>query len=441
MTEISLKGWVQNERPWEKETWEKFLKDGMIPFYEKAYKLYAIKKFLEGKLAKYSSISEIPTERKDKVNAAVYGGVKDGKEIEEEKSFARFMYETFGVSVGGDSFEESIAEYSKEGEYSKLTVSDSSYLKKIDLDNIVSQTSSLIKAMVSSLYEKDLNEIFAEKSINIKKYLYEPLAYLPDREKEYEQDELEKLYFEKFVPEPREDASEIVNLFEEFKEKAAKLIAGVNPYMTFAFYIRYIPLEVLCQFLGDEKGRMERAKGVINILRDPSNTYNEHPYETYNMRTLNSVDFPTKRNPYVFLKYERGALSHMINVNEYLLKIERNREIFYDAARKNLESIDESIYEPWPLFEPMFKSVSEHDFSSSDLTVYVYFEKERIKSVAGEDLPSDNFEIKDFVIKLFPLIAAGGISEIKFYSGNLDFYFAEPLKEFAKNIFERHGGM
>ncbi|NPA54553.1 MAG: hypothetical protein GXO21_07810, partial [Aquificae bacterium] len=117
---ISLREWVQESKIWKLNNWKDFLEKNLIPFYQKAYNLEIFFKFLE-ELSGRTSIADIEDEiLRKKVKVAIYGGINQGNH---NKSFAKFMYDMFGLTVEkSSSFEESIKTYERFGENVKLSI-------------------------------------------------------------------------------------------------------------------------------------------------------------------------------------------------------------------------------------------------------------------------------------------------------------------------------
>jgi len=63
------------------ESWKKFLKNDLVPFYKCAFTLNELHEFLKSDLISgKSSLSDIEDEKlRDKIRVAIYGGIKPDK--------------------------------------------------------------------------------------------------------------------------------------------------------------------------------------------------------------------------------------------------------------------------------------------------------------------------------------------------------------------------
>ena len=110
--QTSLREWVKENKVWKPENWRTFLKKDLAPLYRQAYTLNTLYEFLKSeKICGKSSLADIEDKiLRNKIRVTIYGGVEPNKDL--NMSFAKFMYDNFGICAeNAPSFEESIEHY------------------------------------------------------------------------------------------------------------------------------------------------------------------------------------------------------------------------------------------------------------------------------------------------------------------------------------------
>jgi len=83
----SLRSWAIENRVWEPSTWEKFLREYLVPLYKDAWTITIIYSELQQRVSgkELASIEDI--DLRERIRAALYGGV----EKDPKNSYAKFM--------------------------------------------------------------------------------------------------------------------------------------------------------------------------------------------------------------------------------------------------------------------------------------------------------------------------------------------------------------
>jgi len=224
----SLREWAIKNEIWKLKSWRVFLEKDLVPFYKIAWTLNEFYNFLKSdKICGKSALADIEDEKlRNKIRVAIYGGV----EQDLENSFAKFMFEHFGICAqNAPSFEESIEHYRAWGDGVKISVNPHSWINSIPIDKLVDKLSDLIKWRLCEKLGVTLSEIGIQDS-----YPYRPI------------DEID---INTLLPEPGEEPKELISLINEFRQRAVDLAIGRNPFTTFVYYVRTIPLLALMGFL------------------------------------------------------------------------------------------------------------------------------------------------------------------------------------------------
>ncbi|MEM4634504.1 MAG: hypothetical protein QXL44_01300, partial [Candidatus Nitrosocaldus sp.] len=235
-----------------------------MPFYKQAFILKTFYDFIKSeKICGKACLADIEDELlRNKIRTAIYGGVKNL-----DTSFAKFMYNTFGICAeNASSFEESIKYYESWGDSVKVSIKSESWISSISIDGLVSKLYNLIAELSHALGIK-LSEIGLQ---------------------EYNTSILEVIEPTTLLPSPGEKAEKLVSLLNDFKQNALDLSIGVNPFTTFVFYSRHIPLSILMGFLECD---MDKIIKLINFLG----------FRSYSMTDLSEVSLPTKSPDKVIL--------------------------------------------------------------------------------------------------------------------------------------------
>ncbi len=419
MSETSLRGWAIKNEIWKPESWKPFLENDLIPFYKDVLALSDFyKNFLQNKILKYSSLEDIEDEKlKNKMRVAIYGGVKPNGDY--NKSFAKFMYDTFGISANGAApFEESIKQYEQFGDSVKIT---------LNLDSWISKTVPGTGYSYFYFLENTLNSLIAKisKDLGIQDYDQKNLQPL-------------NVKIEDFLPQKNEKPEKLISFINDVKKKALNLSIGINPYTTFIFYTRTIPLPTLKKFL---ECNIENIKRLAEFLG----------LKPFSMIDLNIVEFP---NHYIdnvffmldFLGLGSSVLSLQLPVFSrqlvgYLEWVEpKVKKVFEDLIEKAKDQID-LTFEPWKNeYKGIFEAISSELIATNSF--YIYIENGRISKIGNKELKiSERPSFMDFLIKISPLISAGliNVENINSYAKYVELKFHEKSKDWIKKVIKNEG--
>jgi len=410
----SLREWAKENKVWEPKTWRIFLEKDLVPFYKQAYTLNALHEFLKSeKICGKSSLADIEDETlKNKIRVAIYGGVEPNKDF--STSFAKFMYDNFGICAeNAPSFEESIKHYESWGDGIKVSVNPNSWVNSILIGNLVDELKSLIQRFCDKLNIK-LSEISIQES-----YPYHPFEVVePDT----------------LLPHAGEKPEELVSLINEFKQKALDLSIGVNPFMTFVFYTRTIPLLVLMEFLECDIDKVTKLANFLGL-------------KAYSMIDQREVSLPTKSPDKVILIWEKGTSSRkyyypsfferLLELQSYLEKVDPTIKQAHENIIKEAINQIHVTFEPWKDYEPIFSFLSEILKDRNWISLNV--ENGRIAKLRSYyreiELPSKIW-LRDFLIKISPIVSAG-IVRFSYSMTQLEFH---PLaKEWIDKVIENEG--
>ena len=222
----SLRDWARENEVWEPETWKSFLKEDLAQFYECAFVLNSLHEFLKSeKICGKSSLADIKDETmRDKIRTAVYGGVDADSNL--NRSFAKFMYETFGVCANdAPSFKESIKQYGSMGDSIKVSVNPDSLMGSVPIKGLVDTLDGLIRNKLCDELGIELAEIGLQADYPCRPItVTEPATLLPQSDG---------------------SPKELVSLINNFRQKGMDMSIGVNPFTTFVSYAQTIPLRVM----------------------------------------------------------------------------------------------------------------------------------------------------------------------------------------------------
>jgi len=327
-TKTSLREWAKKNKVWEPENWKTFLEEDLVPFYKYAFTLNSVYKFIKRACGK-SSLGDIENDTaRDKIKVALYGGVEpDSKDF--SGSFAKFMYDTFGICAeNASSFEQSIEYYKSFGDGITVSINPDSWINHISIGELVYKLRDLIAWNFCKKLGIKLTEIGIQES-----YPCSPIGII-------ESDAL--------LPQHGEKPEKLISLINEFKQKAMDLSIGVNSFMTFVFYTRAIPLIVLMKFLGCDVDKVTELTNFLGL-------------GAYSMIDQREINLPTKSPERVMLLRKSGSLSgKILDLHSFLLKVDP----FIEETCENM--IKESIkqvhisFEPWKnYYEPLFSSLNE----------------------------------------------------------------------------------
>lgn len=403
----SLREWAVKNEVWKPESWKVFLENDLVPFYKMAWTLNNLYlSFI--KICEKPALVDIEDEKlKNKVRVAIYGGV----EQDPENSFAKFMYEYFGICAeNASSFEESIEHYRSWGDGIKVSITKS-WIRSIPIGDLTNKLHELIIWISGQLGVK-LSDIGLKDS-----YPYGPL---------------ESVDVTTLLPEPGEEPKELISLINKFRQKAVDLAIGANPFTTFIYYTRAIPMPVLMNFLGRD----------INDVTNLTNFLGLKAYSTIDIR---EIRLPTNAPDKVFLVYRTsgtyeglGLACEILRLQEYLQRVEPTaKEVFEKMVKDAVDQIQFS-FDPWQDYEPIFSFWNEllkKDIKWCDLAVeggriskitsYYGYEKELQKKIWLQDL----------LIKLYPAISTG-IVDMSYLTS---LFFSSYAKKWVEKVIEREG--
>jgi len=404
--ETSLREWAKENKVWEPKNWRTFLEKDLLPLYKQAYILNTLYEFLKSeKICGKSSLADIEDEMlRNKIKVVIYGGVDPNKDL--NMSFAKFMYDNFGICAeNAPSFEESIKHYENWGDGIKVSVNPNSWINSIPIGNLVDELKILIQTFCDKLNIK-LSEIGIQES-----YPYSPLEGIEPAT---------------LLPQAGERPEKLVSLINESRQKALDLSIGVNPFMTFVFYTRTIPLLVLMEFLECDIDKVVKLANFLGL-------------KAYSMIDQEEVSLPTKSPDKVILIWEKGTSSRkyyypsfferLLELQGYLEKVDsRIKQVNENMIKEAINQIH-ITFEPWKDYEPIFsfwKKILENDWYNS---CGLIIEQGRIISIDNAyssgywkytkiDLQSPIL-LRDFLIKISPIICVGifsySITQLKFH--------------------------
>ena len=400
----SLREWAIKNEVWKPKNWKEFLIE-LVSFYKLAWQLNQLYEFLKSdKICGKPALADIEDEKlRNKIRAAIYGGVEQNP----ESSFAKFMYEYFGICAeNATSFEESIKHYESWGDSIKVSVNQNSWINSISIGSLVDKLMYLIHWLCEELGIK-LSEIGIQES-----YLYPPL---------------EAIKSDDLLPQPSEKPEKLIQLMNNFKQKALDLSISVNPFTTFVFYSRIIPLRVLMEFLECDINKVTKLANFMGLKGYSMYSIIDHQRE---------VSLPTKSPDKVILLLTSDSPSYKIlELQSFLQKIDPIiKEIYENMIKQAIDQIH-ITFEPWKDYEPIFSFLSHKHIED---TIYIYLENGRIIGIGDprKELPSKIW-LRDFLIKISPCISTGIVNVGFSSSWTLKFH---PLaKEWIEKVIENEG--
>jgi hypothetical protein len=404
-SKISLKEWSKENKVWEPKTWRMFLEKDLVPFYKQAYTLNALYEFLKSdKICGKSSLADIEDEiLKNKIKTAIYGGIEHSKDF--NTSFAKFMYDNFGICAeNAPSFEESIKQYESWGDGVKVSINPNSWINSIPIGSLSDKLRGLIRDLCGKLGIK-LSEVGIQES-----YPYSPLEVVAP---------------ETLLPQAGENPEKLISLINEFKQKAFDLSIGKNPFVTFVFYSRTIPLPVLMEFLECDMNQVTKLANFLGL-------------EGYSMIDQREVSLPTKTPDKVFLMLTDNSLAYKIlELQGFLQKVDPIINETYENMVKEAINQIHIIFEPWKDYEPIFSFLSETLKDRNWVSLNVENGKiVKITSYPREREVPSKIWLRDFLIKISPIVSAG-IIRFSYSMTQLEFHpFA---KEWVDKVIENEG--
>lgn len=382
-TKMSLREWAKENTVWEPKVWKNFLEEDIVPLYKYAYTLDTLYKFLKSAgICGKSSLADIEDETlRNKVRAAIYGGVEQNKDS--SMSFAKFMYDNFGICAeNAPSFEDSTKHYESWGDSIKVSVNAESWINSMPIGSFVDEMEILIQRFCDKLTIK-LTEVGIQES--------------------YPSPPIEVINPDDLLPQPAKKPETLVELINNFKQKALDLSVGVNPFMTFVFYSRTIPLLTLMEFLECDIDKITKLAGFLGL-------------KVYSMIDQTEVSLPTKSpNKAILLLTRESLFDRILGLQSFLRKIDPIiKQIYVDMIKQAADQIHVT-FEPWKDYEPIFSALANlmDDRDVCQLEV----EQGRIVKVNNqygrrywkfkEMELSGKILLRDFLINISPLLNAG----------------------------------
>jgi hypothetical protein len=406
---LSLKKWAIDNKIWEPYNWRTFVEKDLVPFYRQAFILNEFYNFLKGKeICGKNSLKDIEDEvLRNKVRVAIYGGADNPA-----TSFAKLMYEYFGLRAeNASAFEESIKFYESWGDSIKISVHDKSWIKSIPIEDLVSKVRSIISEICSKIGVR-LSEVGIQET-----YPYYPSGFIKS---------------DTLLPQPGEKPEKLISLINEFRQKAVDLSIGVNPFTTFVFYIRAIPLLSLMKFLECDIDKITKLANFLGL-------------RAYSMIDFQEVGLPTKSPDKFILAYNRYSyilVYSLLELQKYLMNVEQAaKEAYRNFIYEAINQIHIN-FEPWKgYYEPIFALLNE-TLKNKDLRYLIsyrfYIENGKITRIDGKEVPS-KIEAREFLIKISPIISAGIINDIYLGGGYFDLYFHSASREWINKVIVNEG--
>ena len=405
---LSLKKWAIDNKIWEPYSWKIFLEKDLVPFYKQAFILNEFYNFLKSeKVCGKNSLRDIEDEiLRNKIRVAIYGGAENPA-----TSFAKFMYEYFGIRAeNASTFEESIKYYESWGDSIKISVHDKSWIKSIPIENLVSKLRRIIGEICSKIGIR-LSEVGIQET-----YPWSPSGIIkPDL----------------LLPNPGEKPEKLISLINEFRQKAVDLSIGINPFITFVFYTRIIPLLSLMKFLECDIDKLTKLANFLGL-------------NAYSMIDLQLVSLPTKTPDKFIFVYDRmySLTNRLLELQKNLMNIEQVAEEVYSKFIHEAVNQIHINFEPWKgYYEPIFTLLNEilrNKDPSYQISFSFHIENGKIVKIERTELPS-KIELKEFLIKISPIISAGIIDNIYLGSASVSLYFHQPTKEWINKVIANEG--
>jgi len=386
----SLRSWAIENRVWEPSTWEKFLREYLVPLYKDAWTITIICLELKEKVNGKEPASIEDIDLRERIRAALYGGV----EKDPKNSYAKFMYDYFGVKVEGTrSFEESVELYKRYGDLVKIHMG--SYC-----DYIFTLSNSLEKAI----------RIMAEKLKRSPEELGLTKDYKPEVKREPD-------FLKQRLPKPGEKAEKLVSLINSFRKHAVNLAIGHNPYTTFIYYIRLIPVPFLKKFLEPKDSQKkdketDEIKAIAELLDLKAYSLINNQEERLSPEIYNKL--------YLFIAKD-GFASTILGIHQILLNIVPEvSNIYNEMINDAINHLDNIPLDPWDIYETIlrgFRKALDDEKVSCYVTVGSSGIIDRIVCIGRYGYGAYIYEhnennyyklyFDDFLYRIFPLISSG----------------------------------
>ncbi|MGC8981846.1 MAG: hypothetical protein ACP5JU_02785 [Minisyncoccia bacterium] len=427
----SLREWARQNKIWERDSWKQYLND-LIEFYKDAYILKKLKDYLIEISQKYNTLDDIRNQEGkeiyDKFKTMIYGGIGSGNINE---SFAKFMFEVFGIrTLNAKTFENSIKFYEKYGDGITITIENPWEMKPwiflIDIDKIVNITKSIIVSL-----SNDLKIILSQYNLN--NYLDISNFSVKD--------------IISYFPNPNDSPKKLIDLINDFKQKGVALSIGINPFSTFLFYTRAIPMKMLIDFL-DLESNLTKVEELIKFLK----------LKKYSIIYLTQIDTSTIHSETIYLLASYSDYyNNPISYNGEFLNLFWNHLIYMDEniIKRFDEMIDYGVKEikiefnPWEDYKALFEEINiilYQFLNQNPINRYILAEfklmEGKIKEIKVGYFSSKsqlNTTFSDFLLKISPAICTGLI-DIKYIGPNYaTFNFHRKTKEWIEEVIKNAG--
>jgi len=391
VTEIgSLREIVRNKKIWEPASWREFLEKDLVPFYILAFNLKTFYDFLISDKINGKSLVDIKdTVLMDKIKAALIGGVKSDKS--NEIPFAKFMYDMFGLQVNdAQSFEKSVELYKG---YPAIRVNQKAWINKVRIDWLVNNLWELIDTLCKSLNIKLSDLGIQDVHPTSSKKIIEPDSLLPL---------------------PGEKPDKLQELIRNFKRKAMELSIGVNPFTTFTFFVRAIPLIALMKYLECTYDEVIKLANFLGL-------------RAYSMVDLSEIKLPTNAlsqvilvsygyvNEFVYTasgimplrelsKHISSLSERILRLQDYLNAIDERIEQRYNNLIEQATNNIKVNFEPWEKYESIFSVF----YKSPEVVFDLEIEEGMISKINHLQIERNKrVMLMDFLIRCFPAISGG----------------------------------
>ncbi|MGC9123866.1 MAG: hypothetical protein ACP5IB_07380 [Thermoplasmata archaeon] len=428
----SLREWARQNKIWERDSWKQYLND-LIEFYKDAYILKKLKDYLIEISQKYNTLDDIRNQEGkeiyDKFKTMIYGGIGSGNINE---SFAKFMFEVFGIrTLNAKTFEDSIKFYEKYGDGITITIENPWEMKPwiflIDIDKIVNITKSIIVSLSNDL-KIILSQYNLNSDLDISNFSVKDII--------------------SYFPNPNDSPKKLIDLIYDFKQKGVALSIGINPFSTFLFYTRAIPMKMLIDFL-DLESNLTKVEELIKFLK----------LKKYSIIYLTQIDTSTIHSETIYLLASYSDYyNNPISYNGEFLNLFWNHLIYMDEniIKRFDEMIDYGVKEikiefnPWEDYKNLFEEINNILFKflnenpNKDILAEFKLKDGKIKEINVGYFSSKsqlNTTFSDFLLKISPAICTGLI-DIKYINPNLNyatFNFHRKTKEWIEEVIKNAG--
>ncbi|RLG57164.1 MAG: hypothetical protein DRN95_05860 [Candidatus Hydrothermarchaeota archaeon] len=404
----SLREWAREKRVWKLDAWKSFLQDNLVPFYSLAYDLNRFNNLLQGLNGK--ALIDIDEELREKIRVCLYGGIGPGQDV--DRSFARFMFDYFGMCTqGASTLDESTQSY-EFGDEVKISFKQDSRIASIQIRDLWLKVGNIIEQL-----SKELGVTFEAMGL-----LKSPNSVLPQPVGSIDDPST-------LLPQPGEEPERLLSLVNDFRQRAVNLSIGVNPFMTFMFYVRAIPIRVLREFLGCDPDELTE---LINFLG----------LKPYSMMDGSEIKEQTKSELVILLAEGNSLISKFLELNFFLVKIEQKVGEILERTVQEASRQIRVDFEPWEKFKPFFVAVKGY-VDQQQPTFYVKNEGPKITEVNSAYTSSTPLDLllPDFLMKLSPWICSGmiGITHFSSYYINFKFNFPSLAKEWIEGVIQNEG--